>query len=62
MRKFKCDDCGYEFEVPRGTEGKGRDMKCPKCGGNIHRIDSGGKGKGAGKGEGKCSGGRGIRN
>jgi predicted Zn-ribbon and HTH transcriptional regulator len=28
MRKFKCYDCGNEWEVPYGT---GRPSECPKC-------------------------------
>ena len=54
-RKFKCLDCGYEFEEPFG---KPRWMiKCPKCGStNIVRSDvpAGrgwfGRGRGAGRG------------
>jgi predicted DNA-binding protein (UPF0251 family) len=35
-RKFKCYDCGHEWEEPHGT---GRPDKCPKCGStNIHRT------------------------
>ena len=34
-RKFKCLDCGHEWEEPHG---KGRPDACPKCGSkNIHR-------------------------
>jgi DNA-directed RNA polymerase subunit RPC12/RpoP len=38
-RKFKCLDCGAEFEEPYG---KPRWMvKCPKCGGeNVVRADA----------------------
>jgi len=36
LKKFKCYECGYEWEVPYGT---GRPLKCPKCGSsNIHRA------------------------
>ena len=36
-RKFKCYDCGFEFELPHGT---GRPEICPKCKGiNIHRSN-----------------------
>ncbi len=57
-RKFKCYDCGNEFDVPYGTGGMGRQMKCPKCGSNnIHRVDSGpGAGRGGtGRGPGRQS-------
>jgi len=37
MRKFKCYDCGYLWEVPYGT---GRQIVCPKCfSRNIKRIN-----------------------
>ncbi len=38
-RKFRCLDCGYEFEEPFG---KPRWMvKCPKCAsGNIVRVNA----------------------
>ncbi len=50
-RRFKCLDCGNEFEEPFG---KPRWMlKCPKCGSeNIVRLD-------APAGRGYCRGGRG---
>jgi predicted DNA-binding protein (UPF0251 family) len=35
-RKFKCLDCGHEWEEPYG---RGRPSACPKCGNkNIHRA------------------------
>ena len=35
-RKFKCLDCGHEWEEPHGTRKPGA---CPKCGNkNIHRA------------------------
>ena len=35
-RKFKCLDCGHEWEEPHG---RGRPDACPKCGSkNIHRA------------------------
>ncbi|MBO8181573.1 MAG: DUF134 domain-containing protein [Archaeoglobus sp.] len=51
MRRFKCYDCGYEWEEPFGT---GRPETCPKCGSaNIHRMDPGrGRGKGGRGGRG----------
>ncbi|MCK4799486.1 DUF134 domain-containing protein [Candidatus Parcubacteria bacterium] len=46
-RKFKCEECKYEWEEPFGTGGKGVDMSCPKCKGElVHRIDSSGHGFG----------------
>ncbi len=39
MRKFRCFDCGHEWEEPFGT---GRPEACPKCGSpNFHRVDAG---------------------
>jgi predicted DNA-binding protein (UPF0251 family) len=36
-RKFKCDDCSHEWELPFGT---GRQEACPECGSkNIHRAE-----------------------
>ena len=53
MRKFRCFDCGNEWEEPFGT---GRPLECPKCGSqNFCRVDRGrgmGKGRGGGKGGG----------
>jgi len=36
-RRFKCSFCQYEFEKPFGT-GPGKDIKCPKCNQESHRI------------------------
>jgi len=56
-RKFKCFDCGHEFEEPFG---KPRWMvKCPKCGSeNIVRVDTpaGWCGRGYGRGGGRGRG------
>ena len=30
-RLFKCNDCGHQWEAPKGT---GRPEKCPGCGGD----------------------------
>ena len=65
-RKFRCYDCGNEWEVPHGTGGMGRQMKCPQCGSNnIHRVDSGprsGRGRGpSAEGRGRGGAGRGPR-
>jgi len=48
MRKFKCAACNHEFTVPHGTGVMGRDMKCPKCGGAVHRTDQAGPPEGRG--------------
>jgi len=60
MRKFKCEECKNEWDVPFGTGQRGIEMECPKCKSkNIHRIDVEGK-HGFGrqpwgyKGRGKC--------
>jgi len=62
QRKFKCYDCGYEWEVPYGT---GRPADCPNCkSANIHRAEEDrgyarGRGGGFGTGRGPSSEGRG---
>jgi len=41
-RKFKCYDCGFEWELDYGT---GRPEECPKCKSkNIHRHPQQGRG------------------
>src|SRR6056297_1541422 len=35
-RKFRCDNCGHEFEKPFGDGVRGRDVACPEC--NEKRI------------------------
>ncbi|MCK4525013.1 MAG: DUF134 domain-containing protein [Candidatus Andersenbacteria bacterium] len=46
-RKFKCEECKYEWEEEFGTGKKGIEMSCPKCKSKlVHRIDSGGHGFG----------------
>ncbi len=60
-RKFKCYDCGHEWQVPHGT---GRPNVCPKCGSkNIHRSEDDrgharGNRQGGGSGQGRrgCGG------
>ncbi|MDI6892307.1 MAG: hypothetical protein QMD08_04870 [Actinomycetota bacterium] len=40
QRKFRCYDCGHEFQVPYGTGVPGARMTCPKCGSsNVHRAE-----------------------
>ncbi len=47
-RKFQCDDCGHEWEMPFGT---GRPSSCPHCGGNaIHRFENSQGSVGRGRG------------
>jgi len=58
-RKFKCEECKKEWEVPFGTGQRGIEMECPKCKcKNIHRTDKSGHGFGRQpwgyKGRGKC--------
>ena len=71
-RRFRCFDCGYEWDVPFGTGPRGVDLRCPRCGSaNVHRIDDnpppmvsgrgygrgqGGYGQGAGQGAGRGMG------
>ncbi len=31
-RRFKCNTCGYEWEVPHGSGARGCQMVCPQCG------------------------------
>jgi transposase-like protein len=39
MRKFKCADCEYTWQLLYGVGGRGIDLTCPRCGGrNIHRV------------------------
>lgn len=54
-RKFKCLNCGYEFELPYGVP---RPMQCPKCGAPVNaivRVDRG-AGRGRGQRRGFCRG------
>jgi len=40
MRRFRCYDCGHQFQVAYGVGGPGAQMTCPNCGGrNIHRAE-----------------------
>ena len=61
-RKFRCFDCGYEWEEPFGTGRMGADMTCPKCGSkNVHRVDNNpppgtGRGRATGYGAGRGRG------
>ena len=58
-RKFRCLNCGYEFEVPFGQP---KPMNCPRCGAPanmIVRIDRG-RGKGWRRGQGGRGGFRGV--
>ena len=58
-RRFRCLNCGYEFEVPFGQP---KPMNCPKCGAPanmIVRVDRG-RGKGWRHGQGGGGGFRGV--
>ncbi len=63
QRKFKCTACSHEFEVAHGTGQRGHDIKCPSCGEQVYRLDSGcggnGRGNGRGRGRGRGFGGEG---
>ncbi len=53
-RRFKCLNCGYEFEVPFGQP---KPRSCPKCGAPANMIVRADKGFGKGPGRGKGFGG-----
>jgi DNA-directed RNA polymerase subunit RPC12/RpoP len=61
MRRFKCAECGHELEISHGTGGAGRNIKCPRCGGAVHRVDAGGPPEGRGFSQGAGGRGRGQR-
>jgi predicted nucleic acid-binding Zn ribbon protein len=62
MREFQCANCGHIFRVPRGTGISGNQMSCPKCGGVVHRVDSGGlQGRGTGFNRGRGLRGNGFQ-
>lgn len=39
LRRFVCASCGHGFEMLYGTGQSGKQMKCPVCGGVVHRTD-----------------------
>jgi putative FmdB family regulatory protein len=41
--EYRCDACGYTFEKFQGMKDKPV-AKCPKCGGKVQRLISGGGG------------------
>ena len=41
--EYKCQDCGYTFERFQSIKDKPI-AKCPKCGGKVQRLISGGAG------------------
>ncbi len=44
-RKFKCYDCGHQWDLPHGNGQMGINLKCPKCNSsNVHRVNGGGYG------------------
>lgn len=43
MRRFRCECCGYEWEIPCGQGPRGSEMTCPDCGTeDVYRIDQDG--------------------
>lgn len=43
MRRFRCEGCGHEWELPCGGP-RGRDLTCPRCNcDDVYRIDQSGK-------------------
>jgi hypothetical protein len=39
-RRFQCRVCRYTFEMLPCAHGlRGKDLKCPECGGKLKRID-----------------------
>ncbi len=58
-RRFRCLNCGYEFEIPVGQP---KPMSCPKCGAPANMIVrvNRGRGKGWGHGQGGRGGFRGV--
>lgn len=48
-RKFRCATGGYEFSLVYRAGMQGAQLRCPKCGGLVHRADPGGRG-GCGRG------------
>lgn len=51
QRKFKCSDCGHEWEAPFGNGQRGVDMECPACHSRqVYRVDTHGSCCGQGHG------------
>lgn len=41
QRKFQCRSCKYAFEMlPCASGMHGRDIRCPKCGSRLKRVDT----------------------
>ncbi|OAT80706.1 DUF134 domain-containing protein [Desulfotomaculum copahuensis] len=44
VRRFHCEQCGHEWEVPCGQGPCASEMACPQCAGrDVYRIDEEGK-------------------
>jgi len=41
--QYRCKDCGYEFEEFQSIVDDALEV-CPRCGGHVHRVISGGAG------------------
>jgi len=43
-RRWRCENCRYEWKIPFGAGKRGREMFCPKCKSRlVHRIDDKGQ-------------------
>jgi len=56
-RRFRCLNCGYEFEIPFGQP---RPISCPKCGAPANMIVRVDRGRGWRHGQGGGGGFRGA--
>ncbi len=44
VRRFKCTDCGKDWELPCGVGPRGSDIACPNCEGTeVFRINENGR-------------------
>jgi len=44
MRRFKCYDCGNDWQLPCGVGPRGSDINCPKCeGSEVFRLSEDGR-------------------
>lgn len=39
-RHFKCESCDHEFAKPFGTGSPGKELRCPKCNLQVHRVST----------------------
>ncbi len=42
--EYKCGECEHKFELSHGYSKDTGDIKCPKCGGPVKRMITGGSG------------------